>query len=211
VDVARSKFPTVGFASAKQYFAAYRAEIIRSWSTIDPVAVAAAAEILADCIGRDGIIYACGNGGSAAIANHLLCDFQKGIQTDTAMKPRVVSLSCNLEIITAIANDIAYEDIFVYQLRTMARPGDAIIAISASGNSENIMRAVNWAKCNDIPSIALVGFGGGRCGASADVAVHVAAENYGVVEDLHQSVMHLLAQYLRQSHMKAELIAQRHF
>ena len=86
----------------------------------------AAAQILIDCIDRDGIIYACGNGGSAAIANHLLCDFQKGIQTDTSAKPRVVSLSCNLEIITAIGNDIGYEDIFVYQLRTMARPGDVI-------------------------------------------------------------------------------------
>jgi D-sedoheptulose 7-phosphate isomerase len=211
VDVARSKFPAAGFDSAKQYFAAYRDEIIRSWSTVDPAAVEAAAKLLGDCIDRDGIIYACGNGGSAAIANHLLCDFKKGIQTDTAAKPRVVSLSSNLEILTAIANDIAYEDVFVYQLRTMARPGDVIITISASGNSENIVRAVSWAKSSNIPSIALVGFDGGRSGALADVTIHVAAANYGTVEDLHQSMMHLLAQYLRQSRMEAGLIAKRHF
>jgi D-sedoheptulose 7-phosphate isomerase len=211
VDVSRPKFPTAWFESASQYFEAYRDEIIRSWSTVDPAAVTAAAQVLIDCIDRDGVIYACGNGGSAAIANHLLCDFQKGIQTDTTAKPRVVSLSCNLEIITAIGNDIGYEDIFVYQLRAMARPGDVIITISASGNSENIVRAVNWAKNNSVPTIALVGFAGGRSGALADVMIHVAAQNYGTVEDVHQSIMHILAQYLRQSRMKAEQIAHRHF
>lgn len=211
MDVARRKFPAVQYKTATQYFEAYRDEIIRSWSTIDPAAVTAAVKILQNCIERDGIIYACGNGGSAAIANHLLCDFQKGIQTDTSAKPRVVSLSSHLELITAIGNDIGYEDIFVYQLRTMARPGDIIITISSSGNSENIVRAVNWAKSNGVPTIALVGFSGGRSGAMADVTIHVAAENYGTVEDVHQSVMHLFAQYLRQSRMTAEQIADRNF
>jgi phosphoheptose isomerase len=211
VGVARRKFPTIRFETATQYFEAYRDEIIRSWSTIDLAAVTAAVKILQDCIERDGVVYACGNGGSAAIANHLLCDFQKGIQTDTYLKPRVVSLSSHLELITAIGNDIGYEDVFVYQLRTMARPGDIIITISSSGDSENIVRAVEWAKGNGVPSVALVGFGGGRSGAMADVAIHVAAENYGTVEDVHQSMMHLFAQYLRQSRMSAERIAQRHF
>jgi D-sedoheptulose 7-phosphate isomerase len=211
VDIARPKFPSGRFETAQQYFEAYRQEIIRSWSTIDAAAVSAAARILQDCIDRDGIIYACGNGGSAAIANHLLCDFQKGIQTDTSAKPRVVSLSSNLEIITAIGNDIGFEDIFVYQLRTMARPGDVMMTISASGNSENVVRAVEWAKANGVPTIALVGFAGGRSGALADVTIHVAAENYGTVEDLHQSMMHLFAQYLRQSRMSTQQISQRLF
>lgn len=211
MDVARAKFPFTRFETAEQYFEAYRDEIIRSWSTIDPAAVTAAAKILQDCIERDGIIYACGNGGSAAIANHLLCDFQKGIQTDTLAKPRVVSLSSPIELITAIGNDIGYEDIFVYQLRTMARPGDVIMTISSSGDSENIVRAVKWAKANGVPTIALVGFAGGRSGTMADVTIHVAAENYGTVEDVHQSMMHLFAQYLRQSHMTAEQIAHRKF
>jgi D-sedoheptulose 7-phosphate isomerase len=211
VDVARRKFPSVRYETATQYFEAYRDEIIRSWSTIDPAAVTAAAKILQDCIERDGIIYACGNGGSAAIANHLLCDFQKGIQTDTSAKPRVVSLGSHLELITAIGNDVGYEDIFVYQLRTMARPGDVVVTISASGNSENIVRTVDWAKKNGVLTIALVGFAGGRSGTMADVTIHVAAENYGTVEDVHQSMMHLFAQYLRQSRMSAEQIAHRNF
>jgi len=211
VDAARPKLPSVRYQTPAHYFDAYRDEIVRSWSTIDPAAVEKTAKILERCIERDAIIYACGNGGSAAIANHLLCDFQKGIQTDTALQPRCVSLSAHLELITAIGNDIGYDDIFVYQLRTMARPGDVLLTISASGNSENIVRAVAWAKKNGIATIALVGFGGGRSGDMADVTIHVAAENYGIVEDVHQSMMHLFAQYLRQSRMSAKLIAERKF
>jgi len=211
MDVARGKFPAVRYEAATQYFQAYRDEIIKSWTTIDRAAIAGAAGILQDCLKHDGIIYACGNGGSAAIANHLACDFQKGIQTNTSARPRVVSLSANLELITAIGNDIGYEEIFAYQLRSMARCGDVLMTFSASGNSENIVRAVQWAKTNSIPTIALVGFAGGRSAVLADVAIHVRAENYGTIEDVHQSMMHVLAQYLRQFGMTAEQIADQNF
>jgi len=205
------KFPSRRYESPESYFAAYRENIVQAWSTIDPRSVSEAARLLRECLDRDGIIYACGNGGSAAIANHLLCDFNKSIQTDTTAKPRVVSLSSHLELITAIANDISFSDIFVYQLRTMARPGDLLMTISSSGNSENIVRAAAWAKDNSIPTISLVGFSGGRSASIADVTIHVRANNYGIVEDVHQSTMHLLAQYVRQSMMPAEKIAQRQF
>jgi D-sedoheptulose 7-phosphate isomerase len=201
------KFPSRAYTSPEGYFAAYRDEIKRAWSTVDGTAIARAAQMLSDCIARDGIVYACGNGGSAAIANHLLCDYLKGIQSETVAKPRVVSLSSHLELLTAIGNDIGYADTFVYQLRTMARPGDLLITISASGDSENVVRAATWAKENGIPIIAMVGFAGGRSRSLADVALHVQAENYGIVEDVHQSIMHLLTQYLRQSRMQAEKIA----
>ena len=93
----------------------------------------------------------------------------------------------------------------------MARPGDLLITISASGDSENVVRAARWAKENAIPVISMVGFSGGRCKSIADVVIHVAAENYGVIEDVHQSMMHLLTQYLRQSMMPAEQIAASRF
>jgi len=160
---------------------------------------------------RGAWLFVCGNGGSAAISNHLLCDFAKGIQTDTAVLPRVISLSANLEIITAIANDISFEECFVYQLRTAARPGDLLMTISASGNSENIVKPIQWANDNGIDSIALTGFSGGRSAELATVNVHVEGDNYGVIEDTHQSIMHMLAQYLRIAHMPAELIAERKF
>jgi len=205
------KFPSQSYATPEAYFRSYGENIAQAWRSVDEAAIARGAILLRECLARDGIVYACGNGGSAAIANHLLCDFQKGIQTDTTVKPRVVSLSSHLELITAIANDISYDDIFIYQLQSMARAGDLLMTISASGDSENIVRAAQWAKKNGVPTISLVGFSGGRSATIADVVIHVAAENYGVVEDVHQSVMHLFAQYLRQMHMTSDAIERSKF
>ena len=209
--VLTDKFPASHYETSEEYFRAYRLSIAEAWRTIDESAITRGAKLLQDCIKRDGVIYACGNGGSAAIANHLLCDFQKGIQTGTTIKPRVVSLSSHLELITAIANDISYDDVFVYQLKTMARAADLLITISSSGDSENIVRAAQWAKDNGIPTISLVGFSGGRSAKIANVAIHVAAKNYGIVEDVHQSVMHIFAQFLRQSQMTVEAIERSKF
>ena len=198
------KFPARHYDSAEGYFRAYSDNIAQAWASVDQTDIARGAKLLDACLARDGVVYACGNGGSAAIANHLLCDFQKGLQTNPGLKPRVVSLSAHLELITAIANDISYDEVFVYQLRTMARPGDALMTISSSGNSENIVRAATWAKANGIPTISLNGFSGGRSAEIADVSIHVDAQNYGVVEDVHQSIMHLFSQYLRQARMNPD-------
>jgi D-sedoheptulose 7-phosphate isomerase len=205
------KFPMRAHDGADRYCEAYRDSLIRAWASIDASAVARAATLVRDCLLRDAIVYACGNGGAAAIANHLLCDFQKGVQTGTARRPRIVSLSAPIELMTAIANDISYDDVFAYQLRTMARPGDLLFTISASGNSENIVRAATWAKTNAMQTVALTGFSGGRSANLADVVIHVDSHNYGIVEDIFQSMMHVLAQYLRQSWMKPEDIATARF
>jgi D-sedoheptulose 7-phosphate isomerase len=194
-------FPDRVYPGAGSYIIGYREEMARAWATVDPAAFERAAKLLDAAIRARRIIYACGNGGSAAISGHLLCDFLKGIQTDTPLLPRVVSLASHLELITAIANDIGYSDVFVYQLRTMAKPGDVLMTISSSGNSENIVRAAEWAKANDVRTIAMTGFSGGRSAQLADVTLHVDAANYGIVEDIHQSMMHALAQYLRHSAM----------
>jgi D-sedoheptulose 7-phosphate isomerase len=204
-------FPEKHYPEAGDYAAVYRDEIVRAWQELDRGAIARAAGMLDTAIRGGYTIFSCGNGGSAAIANHLLCDFVKGIQTDTTLRPKVTSLSSHLELITAIANDIAYEEIFVYQLRSLAQPGDLLMTISSSGNSENIVRAVEWSLGNRVGSIAFTGFDGGRSAGLADVNLHVAANNYGIVEDVHQSLMHLLAQYLRQSAMPIDLISQRRF
>ena len=140
-----------------------------------------------------------------------MCDHCKLVQTDTQLTPRVVSLSATVEIITAIGNDISYDEIFLYQLRSLARPGDALITISSSGDSENIVRAAKWAKENGLSVISMTGFSGGRSAKIADVNLHVTADNYGVIEDAHQSLMHILAQYVRQAHMDEAVIKQRKF
>lgn len=181
-------------SNAGAYFSTYVENVSRAANSIDALSLDRAATIILAAIARRRTIYSCGNGGSCAIANHLLCDFAKGIQTGTELRPRVVSLSANTELITAIANDIGYSEVFAYQLRTIAEPDDVLITISSSGDSENIVRAIECAKDNKISTIALTGFGGGRSAKLADVNIHVPSDNYGVIEDLHQSVMHALAQ-----------------
>lgn len=108
-------------------------------------------------------------------------------------------------MITAIGNDIGYEQVFAFQLDALGQAGDVLIAISSSGDSPNIVNALNCARDRKIPSIAMTGFTGGRAAALADISLHVDAHNYGIVEDVHQSLMHILAQYLRHSHLDDEV------
>ncbi|MDD9993676.1 MAG: SIS domain-containing protein [Rhodospirillales bacterium] len=204
-------FPDKGYPSIADYCGDYLARLARAGASIDRAALGRAAEMLDAAFARSAWLFVCGNGGSAAIANHLLCDVAKGVQTDTGVLPRVVSLSSNTEIVTAIANDIAFEDCFLYQLRTAARAGDLLMTVSSSGDSENVVRALDWAAANGLESIALTGFDGGRSAPLATVNLHVAGENYGVIEDTHQSIVHMLAQFLRQAKMPDALIAERKF
>lgn len=205
--VFQPKFPAVPYVSGASYFEAYMDEMANAWKTTDLAAFDRAATILADGYLRGARVFSCGNGGSASIANHLACDHTKGVRTKTDLLPRVGSLSANVELLTAIANDVAYEEVFAFQLQSQASPGDVLVAISSSGRSPNIVRALTWARDNGLHTIAITGFEGGEAKTLADVAIHFECTNYGVVEDLHQAVMHALAQYIRQSRMTAEMIS----
>jgi phosphoheptose isomerase len=119
----------------------------------------------------------------------------------------VLSLSTNVELLTAIANDMGYENVFVYQLQSQSGPGDVLMAVSSSGRSANIVRALEWARDHGLRTIAITGFDGGEARAVAEVSLHVECTNYGIVEDLHQTVMHALAQYIRHSRMTADAIS----
>ena len=176
---------------------------------IEPAALDRAAAILLEAYTSGAAVFSCGNGGSASIANHLQCDHVKGVRTTTDLAPRVVSLSTNVELLTAIANDMGYEDVFVYQLQSQSAPGDVLIAVSSSGRSPNIVRALTWARDHGLRTIALTGFDGGAARTVAEVTIHVDGANYGIVEDLHQAIMHALAQYIRQSRMTADAISAR--
>jgi phosphoheptose isomerase len=201
------KFPAAPYASAAAFFGAYADEAARAAGSVEPAALDRAAAILLEAYTRGAGVFACGNGGSAAIANHLQCDHVKGVRTTTDLTPRVVSLSANVELITAIANDMTYDDVFTYQLQSQAGPGDVLVAVSSSGRSPNIVRALTWARDHDLRTIALTGFDGGGAKAVAEVTIHVDGTNYGIVEDLHQAIMHGLAQYIRQSRMTADAIS----
>ena len=204
-------FPDKRPADIAAFAEAYFQNVAKAAGSVDRARIAAAAAILEDAHRRGASVFACGNGGSAAIANHLMCDHCKGVATDTALRPRVHSLSANVELITAIANDMSYADVFAHQIRNLGRPGDVLVTVSSSGDSENIVRAADAAASGGMKVIALTGFDGGRSARIADVNLHVAADNYGVIEDVHQSLMHVLAQWLRLAHMDPALIPQRKF
>lgn len=204
-------FPDRPYGAIATFFDAYADQLGRALASVPRASLDAAQALLGEAVGRDAQIFVCGNGGSAAISNHLVCDHAKGIGTDTGLRPRIQSLSANVEILTAIANDIAYADVFAWQVTQFARPGDVLITISSSGDSENVVRAIHAAREAGVTTISMTGFAGGRTRAEADVNIHVDAANYGVIEDVHQSIMHVLAQFIRLSRMPADLISSRKF
>lgn len=197
-------FPERRHANTGVYAHSYFKHLAAAAETVDIGALEASGQLLREHSLAGKMIFSCGNGGSAAIANHLVCDCMKGVRTLSTLRPRVHSLSTTVETITAISNDIGYELIFGFQLESLGQAGDVLIAISSSGDSPNIINALNRAREMKITSIAMTGFSGGRAKAQADISLHVDAHNYGIVEDVHQSLMHILAQYLRHSHLEDE-------
>jgi D-sedoheptulose 7-phosphate isomerase/D-glycero-D-manno-heptose 1,7-bisphosphate phosphatase len=200
-------FPQSQYCSANLFAEHYANELGHALATVDLASFDRASKVLADAYDRDAAVFVCGNGGSASIANHLQCDHVKGVRVGTDLHTRVTSLSTNVEILSAIANDIGYDAVFEFQLESMARPGDVLVAVSSSGRSPNIVRALAWAESHGMQTIAMTGFGGGDARSVAGVSIHVDAHNYGIVEDAHQACMHLLAQYARQSRMAADVVA----
>jgi D-sedoheptulose 7-phosphate isomerase/D-glycero-D-manno-heptose 1,7-bisphosphate phosphatase len=202
-----AKFPAAQYRTAASYLDAYAEETARACKTIEPGPFDDAAALLLEAYTRDARMFSCGNGGSASIANHMQCDHVKGVRNDTDLTPQVLSLSNNVELLSAIANDMGYENVFVYQLQSQSRPGDVLIAVSSSGRSPNIVRALAWARDNGVHTIAITGFDGGPARTLAEVSIHVECTNYGIIEDLHQAIMHALAQYIRQSRMTPAAIS----
>ncbi len=204
-------FPDEKFSDASAYADAYFSELARAAKSVDRGRVAAAVALLDKAYARRATLFVCGNGGSASISNHLACDHGKLISTDTDLLPRIQSLAANVEVITAIANDISYADVFTHQLRLNGSRGDVVMTVSSSGDSDNVVRAAQWGLDNGCEVIALTGFNGGRTAKLATVNLHVTADNYGVIEDVHQSLMHLMAQFIRQKRMSEALIKERKF
>jgi D-sedoheptulose 7-phosphate isomerase len=145
-------------------------------------------------------IFVIGNGGSAATASHMMNDLAKGTLGHKGDAPwkrfRIIALTDNVSLMTAWANDTDYNHIFSEPLKNLAQPGDLLIAISASGNSPNIIAAVEAAKQLGVKVVGLAGFSGGKLAKLADVAFVVPSEDYGPVEDVHMILDHMLTAYL---------------
>lgn len=182
-----------------EYFEVYREQINKALSGIRSESYDTAYETIRHAGTIGASIFVCGNGGSASIAEHFSCDHSKGVHMDTkTLRPNIVSLASNMAVITAIGNDIGYASIFSKQLEfSTADNDDILVVVSSSGNSPNIINALDVANDRGMVTIALVGFDGGAAGQKADVVVHVNSSNYGIVEDCHQIIMHSWAQALR--------------
>jgi D-sedoheptulose 7-phosphate isomerase len=148
-------------------------------------------------IAQGGIVWVAGNGGSAAIANHTVCDCSKGTNVEGHLPFRTVSLSSNVEMLTAIGNDISFDNVFSEQLKYYLTDRDALLVVSSSGNSPNVVKACEYANKRGVPTIAFVGFKGGKLKEIAGLVVHIEVDNYGIVEDTHQSLIHSLTQYIK--------------
>lgn len=154
-------------------------------------------ESILDARKRGATIFFIGNGGSAATSSHFANDLAYG--TNEYEKPfRIISLTDNVPVITALGNDYGYEEVFVRQLRVLARKGDLLVAISASGNSPNLIKAFECAKTSGIKTIAITAFDGGMMKQMADQGIHVPTEakEYGPAEDAHMILDHLVGAYL---------------
>lgn len=141
-------------------------------------------------------VFLAGNGGSAATASHMANDLMKGVAKGRGRGFRAIALSDNVPLITAIANDEDYSEVFAGQLAVLGKPGDVLIVFSGSGNSGNIVRAVEVAQQRQITTIAFLGMGGGQVVRLVDVAVVVPSNEYGPVEDVHMAFDHLITAYL---------------
>lgn len=159
-------------------------------------------ELILETRENNKTIFFIGNGGSASTASHFVNDISLGSRQFE--KPfRAISLCDNQAVITAIGNDDGYENIFLQQLQTQAKAGDVLVAISASGNSPNIIKAINWAKDNDLTTVGLSAFDGGMLAKLSDLNIHVPTKigEYGPAEDLHMVICGLVGSFFR-AHFK---------
>ncbi|MBF0422299.1 MAG: SIS domain-containing protein [Magnetococcales bacterium] len=164
---------------------------------MDPAAIAAFIDVILQARNTEHTIFFIGNGGSAATASHFANDLAVG--TRSARQPfRAISLTDNVPILTAIANDYGYEETFVRQLHYLLHPGDVVVGISASGNSPNVLKAIDYANASGAHTVGLTGFDGGRLRHMVETAVHVPtnAGEYGPVEDAHMILDHLVGGFL---------------
>lgn len=186
-----------GNRQPQQFAKAYLQYLTEILAKLDEEEIAAFANEIVSARERGATIFFIGNGGSAATASHFANDIAIGCRSwDRPF--RAVSLTDNVPVMTAIANDYGYEDIFVLQLKTIMRSGDVVVAISASGNSPNLLKAIDWANEQGAVTIGLTGFDGGKLRERAKLSVHVPTNKgeYGPVEDVHMVLDHLVGAYL---------------
>ncbi len=153
-------------------------------------------DLIMEAYEADKQIFVIGNGGSAATASHFACDLGKGTIVPGKRRLRIISLTDNIAMMTAWANDVSYDDIFVEQLKNVLNSGDLLIGISASGNSKNVLKAIEYAKSMNCTTVGLTGFGGGKLAEMVDESIIVDSYDYGPVEDIHLILDHIIRAWI---------------
>lgn len=172
----------------------YKKKLIKEIENLDTKVINEFIELLIKSRDEDKQVFIMGNGGSGATASHIAGDFNKGLSLGQPREERYkfISLVDNSPTVLSLANDVSYDDVFVEQLKNFINDGDVVIGISGSGNSENVIRAVNYAKEKGNMVIGMTGFNGGKLKDLADVCLHIPLHDMQVVEDIHMMVGHLI-------------------
>ena len=177
------------------YVESYKRDLLEAIERIDLEAVGRAIEWMREARDAGRTIFVCGNGGSASTASHFACDMVKGASYERPRRFRIQALTDSLPTLTAYSNDVNYEAVFVEQLKNFAQPGDVVMAISGSGNSPNVLRAVEYANSIGCKTLALTGRDGGRLGAMAQLNLRVPVPHMGRIEDAHLIICHMICYY----------------
>ena len=189
-------------AEAEVFIRDYIGSFTSALDSLDMETMTRIVETLWQAYQNDRQIFFFGNGGSAASASHIVTDLTKGAlghRGDAPARPvRAFSLTDNVALITAWANDVGFDSIFVGQLRPYLREGDVLFGISASGNSENTVRAIRYGREAGAMTIALTGFDGGKLAKLADLSIIISSNHYGIIEDLHMQIGHVICYLFRQ-------------
>jgi D-sedoheptulose 7-phosphate isomerase len=181
------------------YTEQYKSQLFETIEKIDLAKVEQAIAILRCARDAGRQVFTCGNGGSASTASHFVCDMVKGASFNRPTRFRIMALTDQLPAITAYANDVSYDVVFVEQLKNFANPGDVLIGISGSGNSPNVLRAVEYANSIGCQTIALTGRDGGKLGPMAQLNIQVAEPHMGRIEDAHMIVCHMIGYFFMEA------------
>ena len=187
-----------GGLTVRQFAQWYRDREIEQWQALDLGAIDKIAKAI-ERAEKDGKqVFVMGNGGSAATASHIATDWSKTAERKGKPLIRCMSLNDNLPFMTAIANDLGYDEVFVRQLENLLNRNDVVVIISGSGNSPNVIKAAKFAKKRGAVTIGMTGFAGGKLRKLVDICLHIDSDQYGVIEDLHMAAGSILAFYLKQ-------------
>jgi D-sedoheptulose 7-phosphate isomerase len=184
--------------SIEQDIRSYLDRLLKTLDGMPVDDIARLSEMLYRAYSDEKQVFILGNGGSASTASHMAADLGKNTIGPNMRRFRIMSLNDNIPLLTALSNDLGYENMFAEQLQNLIQSGDVLIVISGSGNSPNVLKAMEYAQGRSAQVAALLGFGGGRAAELSDLNVVIDSDDYGVVEDAHLIVNHILVEHFRQ-------------